>query len=279
MSACSSFTVRPYPFTLSDLQSNYLHCSTEHGHSHGHSHDQSASSSKTPSIATLAEENGHIHDSPTDTRPPITPSRSRPSDVPRRRERSDSYSSLYGHPAATRASLVQRAEDLVRANSPAPAHRRARSSMSRPRPSFDNSQNGDTNTNYNDEEDERHRHSRPQSPDERTPLIRPSSVLPPAGTSQENGHGHDHEDHGNAHSHGGHSHGGSMNMKALLLHVLGDALGNVGVIATGLIIWLTSWSFKYYCDPMISLVITVIIFQSALPLGACISLRLTVFVL
>jgi Co/Zn/Cd efflux system component len=58
-----------------------------------------------------------------------------------------------------------------------------------------------------------------------------------------------------------------MNMKALLLHVLGDALGNVGVIATGLIIWLTSWSFKYYCDPMISLVITAIIFHSALPLG------------
>ena len=65
----------------------------------------------------------------------------------------------------------------------------------------------------------------------------------------------------------GHSHGGSMNMKALLLHVLGDALGNVGVIATGLIIWLTSWSFKYYCDPVISLVITAIIFHSALPLG------------
>lgn len=58
-----------------------------------------------------------------------------------------------------------------------------------------------------------------------------------------------------------------MNMHALLLHVLGDALGNVGVIATGLIIWQTSLSWKYYFDPMISLVITVIIFSSALPLG------------
>ncbi|KAG5648053.1 hypothetical protein DXG03_007088 [Asterophora parasitica] len=57
-----------------------------------------------------------------------------------------------------------------------------------------------------------------------------------------------------------------MNMRALVLHVMGDALGNVGVIATGLIIWLTEWSFKYYCDPIISLVITVIIFSSALPL-------------
>lgn len=65
-----------------------------------------------------------------------------------------------------------------------------------------------------------------------------------------------------------HQHGsGSMNMRALILHVLGDALGNIGVIATGLIIWLTNWSFKFYCDPMISLIITAIIFSSAMPLG------------
>jgi len=55
-------------------------------------------------------------------------------------------------------------------------------------------------------------------------------------------------------------------MRALILHVLGDALGNLGVIATGLIIWLSHWSFKYYFDPVISLVITAIIFSSALPL-------------
>jgi Co/Zn/Cd efflux system component len=61
---------------------------------------------------------------------------------------------------------------------------------------------------------------------------------------------------------------GSMNMRALLLHVFGDALGNVGVIATGLVIWLTEWKYKLYFDPIISLVITIIIFSSALPLGA-----------
>jgi zinc transporter 1 len=55
-------------------------------------------------------------------------------------------------------------------------------------------------------------------------------------------------------------------MRALVLHVIGDALGNVGVIATGLVIWLTEWSFKYYFDPCISLVITIIIFSSAVPL-------------
>ncbi len=57
-----------------------------------------------------------------------------------------------------------------------------------------------------------------------------------------------------------------MNMKALVLHVIGDALGNVGVIATGLIIWLSDWSLKYYCDPVISLLITVIIFHPPLRL-------------
>lgn len=60
---------------------------------------------------------------------------------------------------------------------------------------------------------------------------------------------------------------GSMNMRALVLHVLGDALGNVGVIASGLIIWLSHLSWRFYFDPIISLVITVIIFSSALPLG------------
>ncbi|KAF8510485.1 cation efflux protein [Gautieria morchelliformis] len=59
---------------------------------------------------------------------------------------------------------------------------------------------------------------------------------------------------------------GSMNMRALLLHVFGDALGNVGVIATGLIIWLSAWKYKYYFDPAVSLVIAGIIFTPVLPL-------------
>jgi len=90
----------------------------------------------------------------------------------------------------------------------------------------------------------------------------------------EGGEGHDRgKSLEGAHDHG-HGHG-SMNMKAILLHVLGDALGNVGVIATGLIIWQTTWSFKYYFDPVISLVITMIIFSSAMPLGKSHFLRAT----
>ncbi|KAI3398847.1 hypothetical protein diail_8356 [Diaporthe ilicicola] len=63
----------------------------------------------------------------------------------------------------------------------------------------------------------------------------------------------------------GHSHG-DMGMNAMVLHVLGDALGNVGVIVTALVIWLTDWPGKYYADPAVSLFITLIILKSALPL-------------
>ncbi|KAH3665625.1 hypothetical protein OGAPHI_003813 [Ogataea philodendri] len=58
----------------------------------------------------------------------------------------------------------------------------------------------------------------------------------------------------------------SLNMQGVFLHVLGDALGNVGVMATALFIWLTDFSWRFYSDPLISLVITCIIFSSALPL-------------
>jgi zinc transporter 1 len=61
-----------------------------------------------------------------------------------------------------------------------------------------------------------------------------------------------------------------MNMRAIFLHALGDALGNVGVILTGLLIWLVPrHAGIVYADPVISLIITAIIFTSALPLGKC----------
>jgi zinc transporter 1 len=140
-------------------------------------------------------------------------------------ERSDSYSSMYGHPIATRASVVQAAQDIA---SPSPHTRRLSTSS--------------------------------HVFDERLPLLR--SETTEALSSKSNTVHH----HGHAH--------GSMNMRALVLHVLGDALGNVGVIATGLVIWLTEWKYKFYFDPVISLVITVIIFSSALPLGMFVFLYL-----
>ncbi|EXJ88375.1 CDF family cation efflux system protein [Capronia coronata CBS 617.96] len=73
----------------------------------------------------------------------------------------------------------------------------------------------------------------------------------------------DHEGHGHG---GGHGHGHDLNMRGVFLHVLGDALGNIGVIASALIIWQTTFPGRYYFDPGISLVITVIILYSAIPL-------------
>jgi len=176
---------------------------------------------------------------------------------------SDSFSSLYGHPAATRASLVQTAHDIASARSPSPT----RQSFTHQRLSYDSptSPNHVPNTPFSPATT-----SGPDSAVERlneaTPLL--TEALEHDNDTPEHLHEHGTEgdhDHGHGHGHG-HSHG-SMNMRALVLHVLGDALGNVGVIATGLIIWLTTWKYKYYCDPVISLIITMIIFSSALPLG------------
>lgn len=66
-------------------------------------------------------------------------------------------------------------------------------------------------------------------------------------------------------SEGGHSHS-DLNMRGVFLHVMGDALGNIGVIGSALFIWLTTYSWRFYADPAVSLVITIIILGSAIPL-------------
>ncbi|KAI9687185.1 MAG: hypothetical protein M1820_010511 [Bogoriella megaspora] len=76
---------------------------------------------------------------------------------------------------------------------------------------------------------------------------------------------HAHTQPETAGGHGGHSHG-DLNMRGVFLHVLGDALGNIGVIASALFIWLTPFTWRFYTDPAISLVITIIILLSAIPL-------------
>ncbi|ORY54747.1 cation efflux protein [Leucosporidium creatinivorum] len=84
----------------------------------------------------------------------------------------------------------------------------------------------------------------------------------------EAGHGHSHGDEEEEDDHEVAASGrdGGMNDYGVWLHVMGDALGNIGVIAAGLFIWLTDYSWRMYSDPAVSLVITCIIFSSALPL-------------
>jgi cobalt-zinc-cadmium efflux system protein len=53
-----------------------------------------------------------------------------------------------------------------------------------------------------------------------------------------------------------HGHGQSLNMRAALMHVLGDIGASVGVVVAGLVILLTGW---LYIDPLLSLGIAVLI--------------------
>ena len=124
------------------------------------------------------------------------------------------------------------------------------------------------------------------TPSENSPLLTASNVKM-NGNKTTDGHGHEHDiDHQHTdrprheswhigHNHnkprkaskGGHGHShGDMGMNAMILHVIGDALGNVGVIFAALIIWLTPWSGRYYADPAVSLFITLIILKSTIPL-------------
>ncbi|KAI1339465.1 cation efflux protein [Xylariaceae sp. FL0016] len=119
------------------------------------------------------------------------------------------------------------------------------------------------------------------------------------------GHGHEHShDHGHGHSHGtanveaaiptsdgssqtegdvpltpigahsDHRHtitklqapGRDLGMMGVLIHVIGDALNNVGVIIAALVIWLTDYQGRFYADPGVSMGIAIMILLSSLPL-------------
>lgn len=110
------------------------------------------------------------------------------------------------------------------------------------------------------------------------------------------GHGHGHS-HGHAHEHSSehthshdeetaHSHDLSstehsehehhklldskphrdLGMLGALIHVLGDAFNNIGVIISALVIWLTNSPKRFYIDPAISLYIALMILGTAIPL-------------
>lgn len=56
-------------------------------------------------------------------------------------------------------------------------------------------------------------------------------------------------------------------MMGVLLHVLGDAANNLGVMIAALVIWLTQYEARFYADPATSLGIAAMIMLSSLPLG------------
>jgi cobalt-zinc-cadmium efflux system protein len=60
------------------------------------------------------------------------------------------------------------------------------------------------------------------------------------------------------------SHGGrDLNMRAALLHVLGDLLGSLAALVSGIVVWATAW---FAVDPALSLLIAMLIAYSSLKL-------------
>lgn len=56
-------------------------------------------------------------------------------------------------------------------------------------------------------------------------------------------------------------------MLGVLIHVIGDAANNVGVIISALVIWLTTSPDRFYADPAISMAIALVILTTSVPLG------------
>jgi zinc transporter 5/7 len=107
------------------------------------------------------------------------------------------------------------------------------------------------------------------------------------------GHGHAHggggddgEDHGHSHGHShsggedhGHSHGGggaakpkrkamNLNVRGIMLHMIGDALGSVGALISGAVIYFgeSLGPNRFVVDPLCSLSIVAIILLGTVPL-------------
>ncbi|GFG26776.1 metal ion resistance protein/transporter (Zrc1), putative [Aspergillus udagawae] len=60
--------------------------------------------------------------------------------------------------------------------------------------------------------------------------------------------------------------GHDLGMMGVLIHVLGDAANNVGVIIAALVIWKAKYEGRYYADPAVSMAIAIVILLSSLPL-------------
>lgn len=112
-----------------------------------------------------------------------------------------------------------------------------------------------------------------EGPSETSPLVKSKSGSPPQ--KHRNTYSRSCEGPRSRAVHSNHNHSkpakkangvADMGTSAMILHVVGDALGNVGVIASALIIWLTPWSARFYADPAVSLFIAVIILKTTIPL-------------
>jgi len=56
-------------------------------------------------------------------------------------------------------------------------------------------------------------------------------------------------------------------MMGVLIHVMGDAMNNIGVIIASTVIWKAKYEGRYYADPAVSMGIAIMILLSSIPLG------------
>ena len=275
----------------------HAHGGHSHGHSHGpaaHNHQhivaQPGASSPESTVQGTDDDVEEAESAASGKKSasgavPIKQNRGRASSgADFRRTREESVGSLYGHPAQTRAFVVQAAHDMgfeSAAKSPptSPAVRIVGGERDRLPEAGKTAQSHNRRTS---EQDDVHEHDIEAEAVGATP--KKTGIMDRLRGNKKDAEEHDHAGHadnhshphthahadGHGHSHAGHSHGGSadgsMNMRGVFLHVLGDALGNVGVIGAGVFILLSSASWRFYSDPAISFIITIIIFHSALPL-------------
>jgi zinc transporter 1 len=123
---------------------------------------------------------------------------------------------------------------------------------------------GDTDSAEYDTEDDNALADDAQQISETSPLLKKAKETATARRSKSiSHHDHNHATKPKAAS-SGHDH--DDNLRGMFLHVLGDALGNVGVMASAIIIWKWDNPYRFYFDPAISLFITLIILKSAIPL-------------
>jgi Co/Zn/Cd efflux system component len=58
-----------------------------------------------------------------------------------------------------------------------------------------------------------------------------------------------------------------LGVNAVVIHILGDVLNNLGVIAAALVMMLVRSSARFYADPAVSMAIAIMIASSAVPLS------------
>jgi len=90
------------------------------------------------------------------------------------------------------------------------------------------------------------------------------------GKKEHKEHNHSHkssDNHNHSHDHKNEQKHSNSNIKAVFLHAIGDALGSLCALASGLLIQFLTEDWRYYFDPSFSLIIVIVLLSSSIPLA------------